>query len=110
MLATKGQAHKLVKSNSVSQVIVAPKTKHSKKPNEARDKIVELVGDMPRIELFARNDGSKDLFNRNPLYEIHVFLLGLSSQLLKKNPILFFFYYRGEIWSFLRSATKTFIL
>ena len=25
------------------------------------------MGDLPRIELFARNDGSKDLFNGNPL-------------------------------------------
>jgi len=56
LLATKGEAHKLVKSNSVSQVIVAPKTKHSRKPQEARDKIVELMGNLPRIELFARKE------------------------------------------------------
>ena len=28
--------------------------KHSKKPNEVRKRIVELMGDIPRIELFAR--------------------------------------------------------
>lgn len=28
--------------------------KHSKKPSEIRDRIVELCGDIPRIELFAR--------------------------------------------------------
>ena len=27
---------------------------HSKKPEIVRDRIVELVGDLPRIELFAR--------------------------------------------------------
>lgn len=27
---------------------------HSKKPDIVRDKIVELMGDIPRIELFAR--------------------------------------------------------
>lgn len=27
---------------------------HSKKPAEARERIVELLGDLPRIELFAR--------------------------------------------------------
>ena len=27
---------------------------HSKKPDEVRDKIVRLMGDQPRIELFAR--------------------------------------------------------
>lgn len=28
--------------------------KHSQKPSEIRDRIVELCGDLPRIELFAR--------------------------------------------------------
>jgi N6-adenosine-specific RNA methylase IME4 len=54
LLATKGDAHKLVKSNSVSQVIVAPRTNHSEKPIEARKRIIKLVGDLPRIESFAR--------------------------------------------------------
>ena len=27
---------------------------HSRKPNEVRDKIIQLVGDFPWIELFAR--------------------------------------------------------
>lgn len=27
---------------------------HSKKPDEARERIIELIGDLPRIELFAR--------------------------------------------------------
>ena len=67
LLATKGNAHSLVKSNSVSSAILHPRTKHSKKPDLVREKIVELFGDIPRIELFARNDGSKNLFNKNPL-------------------------------------------
>lgn len=58
LLGTKGKTHTLVKSNSVSQVIITPKTKHSKKPQEARDKIIELCGDIPRIELFAREKKS----------------------------------------------------
>ena len=28
--------------------------KHSQKPDEARNKIIELAGDLSRIELFAR--------------------------------------------------------
>lgn len=40
---------------SVSQVIVEPVQHHSKKPDIVRDKIVELMGDLPRIELFARD-------------------------------------------------------
>jgi site-specific DNA-methyltransferase (adenine-specific) len=39
---------------SVSQLIFSPISKHSEKPHEVRDKIVELCGDVPRIELFAR--------------------------------------------------------
>ena len=27
---------------------------HSRKPDEVRDKIVKLMGDQPRVELFAR--------------------------------------------------------
>ncbi len=41
-------------SNFVSQVIVSPREEHSKKPDIVREKIVELFGDLPRVELFAR--------------------------------------------------------
>lgn len=54
LLGVKGNAHSLVKSNSVSSVILHPKTRHSEKPAIVRDKIVELFGDLPRVELFAR--------------------------------------------------------
>lgn len=33
----------------------SPLRKHSQKPDEVRDLIVELMGDLPRIELFARS-------------------------------------------------------
>jgi len=39
---------------SISQIIYKPKGKHSEKPAIVRNKIVQLVGDLPRIELFAR--------------------------------------------------------
>jgi len=42
------------KSMKVSQVIMSPLREHSRKPDEIRDKIVELLGDLPRIELFSR--------------------------------------------------------
>ena len=29
---------------------------HSKKPDAVRDRIVALMGDLPRVELFARQD------------------------------------------------------
>lgn len=42
-------------SAAVSQLIVAPFTRHSEKPNEARLRLERLIGDVPRIELFARS-------------------------------------------------------
>jgi site-specific DNA-methyltransferase (adenine-specific) len=54
LLAVKGKPHKFKISNSVSQIIYSPVGKHSRKPPETRDKIVELLGDLQRIELFAR--------------------------------------------------------
>ena len=41
-------------SNKVSSIIISPLEAHSKKPDVARDRIVELFGDLPRIEMFAR--------------------------------------------------------
>ena len=67
LLAVRGNGHSLVKSNKVSSVILSAKSKHSKKPDIVRNKIVELFGDIPRIELFARNEGNKNLFNENVL-------------------------------------------
>lgn len=33
---------------------MSPIKQHSKKPDETRERIVALMGDVPRIELFAR--------------------------------------------------------
>ena len=53
ILATKGNPKRI--SAKVHQVIISPVEEHSKKPDETRKRIVELVGDLPRIELFARS-------------------------------------------------------
>ena len=39
---------------NVKQIVMYPVGKHSAKPPIVRDRIVELMGDIPRIELFAR--------------------------------------------------------
>lgn len=52
LLAVKGKPKRV--SASVHSVILSPLQQHSQKPGEARDRIVELMGDLPRIELFAR--------------------------------------------------------
>ena len=52
LLAVRGKPKRILKK--VFQLIVSPLQEHSKKPEEARKRIVELMGDLPRIELFAR--------------------------------------------------------
>ena len=52
LLATKGKPKRL--SKSVRQLIISKLQEHSKKPDDIRNRIVELCGDLPRIELFAR--------------------------------------------------------
>lgn len=41
-------------SHSVRQFLEAPIGGHSEKPGEARDRLVQLVGYVPRLEMFAR--------------------------------------------------------
>jgi len=53
LLATKGKPLPRL-SKSVRQVINEKIREHSRKPDEAKKRIVQLFGDLPRIELFAR--------------------------------------------------------
>ena len=52
LLATRG--HPKRQAANVHQFIISPIQEHSRKPEEAREKIVALMGDVPRVELFAR--------------------------------------------------------
>lgn len=52
LIGTKGSIKRI--SKSVSSVLDDRIMEHSKKPDTARKRIVELMGDIPRIELFAR--------------------------------------------------------
>ena len=52
LLATKG--HPKRQSAGIHQLVISPVERHIKKPDEVREKIVALMGDVPRIELFAR--------------------------------------------------------
>ena len=54
LLGTKGAMLKYKKVNNIYQKVEAERTKHSKKPDEVRKRIELLFGDLPRIELFAR--------------------------------------------------------
>jgi len=54
LLGIKGKMGKYKKSNKVRQLVESERSTHSKKPNEVRERINQLFGDLPRIELFAR--------------------------------------------------------
>jgi len=53
LLATKKQYPQRQVKNS-KQIQLHPRTNHSAKPPEIRNEIVRFIGDLPRIELFAR--------------------------------------------------------
>lgn len=53
-ISRKTKAGQCVKSHKVHQIIESPVESHSEKPGVVRSRIVELLGDIPRIELFAR--------------------------------------------------------
>jgi N6-adenosine-specific RNA methylase IME4 len=78
LIATKGSPKRI--NNAISQLLIHPVMEHSKKPDAAREKIVELMGDLPRVELFARcktpgwdvwgNEVESDIsLSNNPTYK-----------------------------------------
>jgi N6-adenosine-specific RNA methylase IME4 len=52
-LAVRGKGYKRQKQG-VPQVLQAPLREHSRKPDEIAARIEDLVGDVPKVELFAR--------------------------------------------------------
>ena len=48
------KASRIVKSHAVHQIVQSHVEQHSKKPAVVREKITALLGEVPRIELFAR--------------------------------------------------------
>jgi len=54
LLAKKGTIKR--KRKNIRRLVEAPRNRHSKKPPVFRQKIVDLAGDLPRIELFARKE------------------------------------------------------
>jgi len=66
LLAKRGKGLKSIVHN-INSVVMFPYQGHSKKPEVIRRKIVELFGDLPRIELFARPP--KDLLFEDESYK-----------------------------------------
>ena len=85
LLGTKGS---LPRSHKVKQWIKAPATKHSKKPNEVRKRIIQLYGDLSRIELFARQKiPNWDCWGNDPNLESQPLEI-FSHQLINKELLL----------------------
>jgi N6-adenosine-specific RNA methylase IME4 len=53
-LGLRGKPMHFKKVRNIRQLVEAERTIHSQKPAEVRDRIVQLCGDISRIELFAR--------------------------------------------------------
>lgn len=53
LIAVKGKPKRI--SGAIRSVVMAENKKHSQKPQIFRDEIIKLMGDLPRVELFARN-------------------------------------------------------
>jgi len=53
LIGTKGNMLKFKRKNNIKQLVEAVRYRHSEKPDDVRNRIVELMGDIPRIELFA---------------------------------------------------------
>lgn len=53
LLATRGRPRPV--SHRVHSVVFTPRRRHSQKPDEVRERIVELMGNVPRLEMFARS-------------------------------------------------------
>jgi len=69
LLARRGKTKR--KSKRISQIISSEVKGHSNKPDRVRKKILELVGDLPRIELFARTKiHGWDVWGNDPKLEL----------------------------------------
>ena len=56
ILATKGKPKRV--SPNVDRLVISERREHSRKPDIIRKHIIDLCGDLPRIELFARQEWS----------------------------------------------------
>lgn len=55
LIGVRGKLGELIKDHSVRAVIESRVGRHSQKPHEFREAIEKLCGDVPRVELFARD-------------------------------------------------------
>ena len=71
LLGTRGKPQRLNKD--VRQIYRSIPKRHSQKPDEFRQRIIRLMGDLPRIELFARQNLDNqgwDTFGNDPALKL----------------------------------------
>jgi site-specific DNA-methyltransferase (adenine-specific) len=56
LIGTKGTMKKYLNKKNTEQLVFAQRTRHSEKPKEVIKRITEMFIDIPKIELFARNE------------------------------------------------------
>lgn len=57
LIGVKDKKHRIKsKARNVLSVVHSERREHSRKPDEIRDKIIEICGDLSKIELFARQE------------------------------------------------------
>ncbi|QGF19656.1 putative adenine methylase [Escherichia phage phiv142-3] len=61
LFAVKGKLPTRINAGIV-QSFTAPRLEHSRKPDVVREKLVQLLGDVSRIELFARQSSHVSMF------------------------------------------------
>ncbi|WP_299568402.1 MT-A70 family methyltransferase [uncultured Pedobacter sp.] len=67
LLFTKGKPLARLRRD-IRQLVAEPRLRHSQKPRSIRKLIVELFGDRPRLELFARENDDRELFRGWDVY------------------------------------------
>ena len=71
LLAVRG--HPKRQAKDVHQVIISHVEEHSKKPDEVRERIERLMGDVPRIELFARQKADGwDVWGNEVIHDVEL--------------------------------------
>lgn len=72
---------KRVSTSVISQVLLEPRGRHSAKPHIVKQHLVNLFGDLPRIELFARNrTAGWDVFGNEVAESIEVPVMEMAPQ------------------------------
>ena len=71
LLAVRG--HPKRQAKDVHQVIISHVEEHGKKPDEVRERIERLMGDVPRIELFARQKADGwDVWGNEAIHDVEL--------------------------------------